>query len=258
MVRKLIVSLIVLFVGWLVYFGVNRYHDHRDGWRNWRRVRRACRGYRKIFQRQCKVRRALTCGKGWTSIAVFRKPTYLACRRALRSETLRKAKNTLNALHPLANAYKLYMTHIGKDRWTMKLPRKLRVLYQPYFRVPLSKIVVGTSDKLKMSAITDCYTIYFETGRGIFRQLRAEVFDDKETESFFLHELAHAEQCFKVGGRNNYARMWFRHLKKSMIFNILRGKKLNHINIHKLQPMEEWAERKGVWVQSQTNNYTQR
>lgn len=256
MVRKaLFWSLLFLFLCGLGGGAFWYWRSRGGSWRERYRAMRACRKYRHRFERRCIVKAGMTRGKGWRKLGRFKARGYLPCRRALRNESLKKAENAISTLHPLVSAYKLYMLYIAKGRRTMRIPRKLRKLYQPYFRVPLGKLRVGTSKHLKMSAITDCYIMFFRPETRMPQQLKNGVFSDESTERFFLHELAHADQCYRVGGRNNYARMWFRHLSKSVIRNILEQKKLSSQNIHKRQPMEKQAERKAIRVQMLTKNH---
>ena len=134
------------------------------------------------------------------------------------------------------------------------LSAKIRKKYQKYYSVPLGRIRFGQTSRLKAPGMTDCYKIYFQSKYNMISEIAKGVFTTKFREELLLHELAHAEQCYRQGGRNNYAKLWFKSLSVGILRNIKKKHKFNDQNLHKKMPMEIQAGSKAIRLQKKVKN----
>jgi len=225
---------------------------------NEKKAKESCTKYKKKYHKPCKIRRGVSCGNGWRKIARFGSGSiqYRSCRKKLKNETANKIRNAYNSTTFLANAYKAYFAWLRKGASMRSIPPKLRAKYQKYYRVNLGRIRVGLASRVKKGAITDCYKIYFASNKtSMMDSIRKGRFKSSGEERLFLHEVAHSEQCYLQGGRNNYAKLWFKQLPVGILKSLTNKVKVNKSNIHDRMPMEVQAESKAVAIRNKVQNH---
>ncbi len=133
---------------------------------------------------------------------------------------------------------KLYQTYMAQLRSRTKMyrlpPKYLRYasLYPQLGN--LKGYRFGYSNhQPKQNATTDCNKTYYNDKKYVNQLKQGRVHSTRLY--WLLHELQHYNQCKRVGGRDNYALMWFRDLDISII------RKRNLKNIHDRMPMEKEA-----------------
>jgi hypothetical protein len=136
--------------------------------------------------------------------------------------------------------YKTYFSRVQNHSTdNQPLPKWIIEKYQRYFKKNLKKITVAESSQVyRGNAMTDCERIYFP--KGTLRDVLVPDSNGKASE-WLLHELWHAEQCRKKGGRNNYAAMWFRTTGIGTINALASGDDKLAKKIHDKNPMESDA-----------------
>jgi hypothetical protein len=134
---------------------------------------------------------------------------------------------------------KLYQTYMIQLRSRTKKMYKLPPKYLRYASLyPQLSNLKGyrfgySNHQPKLNATTDCNKTYYNDEKYV-NQIRQGRIHPKKL-YWLLHELQHYNQCKRVGGRDNYALMWFRDLDISII------RKHNLKNIHNRMPMEKEA-----------------
>src|SRR4030095_7525704 len=95
------------------------------------------------------------------------------------------------------------------------------------------------------TCITDCYDIYCDQDTVLDQVKSGRV----TSGTLIFHELTHVEQCQKQGGREEYAKFWFKNLPQGF-FNAIDGNVKDDFknDVHDKMPMESAASRKGETV----------
>jgi hypothetical protein len=145
----------------------------------------------------------------------------------------------------LYGVYKTFFSWVGDKATLEKMPQLLIDKLDQYYDNNLKDIRYGYTSKFKDLAMTDCYNIYFGDKKMI-DAIKNNNMSDTQTR-WLLHELAHTEQCYKIKGRNNYAKMWFKQMASSIkppyTSDLIK-------KIHDKMPMEVQADAKrdAVWL----------
>lgn len=134
---------------------------------------------------------------------------------------------------------------VGVDRFP--LPSSVARTLAPHFpRLDLGAVEVGLTRKQMADGLTDCTRIYLADPATV-GELRAGVLPSGPFLELFLHELVHADQCLRMGGRDAYALTWFRDLGVGALALLRRGE--GWMDLHAAMPMEaEAAARAAVLV----------
>jgi hypothetical protein len=122
--------------------------------------------------------------------------------------------------------YKIFMSWmasgvVGPD--DVAVPQSLRSRLAPFYDRDLSVVRIAYSSRIDRLGLTDCTKIYFGD-RTIVDAIRLERPLSAGQARWLAHEMTHAEQCLRWGGRKNYADTWFRQLAKEVLAAILQGK----------------------------------
>src|SRR5262245_7657340 len=82
---------------------------------------------------------------------------------------------------------------------------------QEYYKTDLRMIRISKGSGMGGEAITDCTHIRFPEGSLVQSLHQGTLLaEDKDNLRWLLHELRHSDQCSNIGGRKQYANMWFR------------------------------------------------
>jgi hypothetical protein len=160
-------------------------------------------------------------------------------------------------------AFELYMRQIDAGQPKYPLPPIYRdVLRAHYPSVDLEKIRIAFSDQQPPdNATTFCNDIYFNDAEYV-STLRDGGPNEKWT--WLLHELTHAEQCAKGGGRANYGLRWWRELEKAAsgetidVFQttdeLVKQLQELSVKVHGAMPMEQAADANAEAVLAKLRN----
>ena len=191
-----------------------------------------CGEYEKNIGGNCEVQ-SPHCKAGWVKLGDY--GVFQACRRIAPSGSL------------LYDGYKAFMRKWEGKADTHMAPALQAFVKRQYPGVDVARIRFGlVSDTPSSSCITDCYDIYCDKGW---------VLDDIKSgavgSSLIFHELTHVEQCVAQGGREDYAKFWFKNLPVGF-FNAIDGNVKDDFkkDLHNKMPMEKQAEKKGQAVQA--------
>lgn len=112
--------------------------------------------------------------------------------------------------------YKTYMAQLAQGVTMYSLPAFYREMLAPYFG-SLGDYTFGYGSRQPaVNATTDCRKTYYN-GSGFVSHLAAGNLSLDSNFRWLFHELAHTVQCNQAGGRDFYAKMWFDHLKISVM-----------------------------------------
>lgn len=184
-----------------------------------------CTQYKENWGGNCQVHSPL-CNAGWVKLGDYGK--FRACR---------PIEVTANMRY---NAYKAFMRKF-EGKADTKMHPALTDFVKKNYNLDIASVRWGYASNTPSTCITDCTKIYCN---------RRDIIDDVKrgvvNRSIVFHELAHVEQCKKVGGRDDYAKMWFGDLPKGFFGALdpaLDDKFKN--KVHDEMPMEKQAEAKG-------------
>jgi len=132
--------------------------------------------------------------------------------------------------------YRGYMGQLGLGVTLHRLPQLYIDLLQAHYNGSLGNVRFGYADRQPVLATTDCNVIYF--GSNATQAFVDKVKNGGLTHStefkLLFHELRHFSQCTNLGGRDQFAKRWFRDLDIS----ILRQTNVDFQQLHNLMPME--------------------
>ena len=149
---------------------------------------------------------------------------------------------------PTYDLYKTFMSLMSSGVQMKAMPYALIQKLDPYYENNLNKVRYGHASRLVDTAITDCTKIYFSS-KDMTDAIAKNTPLTASSMRWLLHELAHTEQCYKVGGREAYAKKWFKDLGTALITPPFSSNDMKEI--HDKMPMEKAAEAKAVWVRTQ-------
>lgn len=142
----------------------------------------------------------------------------------------------------LYSGYQAYMYWVdqGVAGGKIKLPKNLLGQLKPYYKNDLNGVRVAYTNRFSDLAMTDCSLIYFGN-QDVVNKLK----DAKELEqwefAWLAHEVAHTEQCNKVGGRKKYANMWFKQASGAVLDAVRTGKFADIVsNVRSAQQLAEY------------------
>ena len=199
------------------------------------------------------------CTVGMTTIKRFKdgpggSRNYRACRDKNGPERLKRLGNALApmfGIHTGFNyaSYRSYMKVIDNHAGPKTpLPRETWRTLQPFYtdvNLQTVRIAHSTSGLVGDGCIADCNTIYCVNRRTI------QSWRDGNINQLLTHELEHAAQCARWGGRTMYGLRWFRNLDVSLI-RAIRNDAAAPVDaatrVHDRMPMEEKAEEKAIEV----------
>jgi hypothetical protein len=185
-----------------------------------------CKQFEENWGGNCQVHSPL-CNAGWVKLGDYGK--FRACR---------PIEVTLNMRY---NAYKAFMRKF-EGKADTKMHPALSDFVKKNYDLDLEAVRWGYASNTPSTCITDCTKIYCDK-KNLIEMVRSGTV----TNDIVFHELGHVQQCKKVGGRDDYAKMWFRDLPKGFFGALdpeLDGKFKD--KIHDEMPMEKDAEAKGV------------
>jgi hypothetical protein len=196
-----------------------------------------CNEYQKNIGGSCEVH-SPHCKAGWVKLGDY--GVFQACRHIAPSGSL------------LYDGYKAFMR-----KWEGKADTHMHPALQDFVKahypsVDVARIRWGlVGDTPRSTCITDCYDIYCDKDTVLDQVKNGRV----ESGTLIFHELTHVEQCQKQGGREEYAKYWFRNLPQGF-FNAIDGNVKDDFkaDVHDKMPMESGANRKGEAV---TEEYAQ-
>ena len=144
--------------------------------------------------------------------------------------------------------YKTFMSLMSSGVQMKAMPYALIQKLDPYYANNLNIVRYGHASRLSNTAITDCTKIYFSS-KDMTDAIAKNTPLTASSMRWLLHELAHTEQCYKVGGREAYAKMWFKDLGTALVTPPFSSNDMKEI--HDKMPMEKDAEAKAVQVRTQ-------
>ena len=131
--------------------------------------------------------------------------------------------------------YDTYMTQLAAGVTKRSLPAAyVEVLQSFYPGAPLGNYRFGFSPRQLAVATTDCSMTFFTTQAYVDKVAAGSLTTPNEFRLLF-HEIQHYRQCMQVGGRNQFAKMWWDQIP----LNRLQTFDMNII--HNAMPMEGQA-----------------
>lgn len=155
--------------------------------------------------------------------------------------------------------YKIFMSWAASgvaDPAEIALPQGLEDKLAPFYENDLSVVRIAYSSRLENMGLADCTRIYFSDQKMV-DAVRLDRPLTAGQARWLAHELTHAEQCLRWGGRRNYANTWFRQLAREVLAAILQGNLSTVIQsvsraqssvIHDNMSMEQEAEARAARV----------
>ena len=187
-----------------------------------------CKEYKDNWGGKCEVHSPL-CNLGWVKLADYGK--FRACR---------PIEITANMRY---NAYKAFMRKF-EGKADTKMAPVLADFVKKHYDLDLASIRWGYASNTPSTCIADCTKIYCNK-QSVIDQVKSGVV----TSDIVFHELQHAQQCKKKGGRDDYAKLWFGNLPKGFFGALnpeLDGKFKD--KVHDMMPMEQDAAAKATKV----------
>ena len=132
--------------------------------------------------------------------------------------------------------YRGYMGQLGLGLTLHRLPQLYIDLLQAHYNGSLGNVSFGYADRQPALATTDCNVIYFGTSatRAFVDKVKNGGLTHSAEFKLLFHELRHFSQCTNLGGRDQFAKRWFRDLDIS----ILHQTNVDFQQLHDLMPME--------------------
>jgi hypothetical protein len=191
-----------------------------------------CNEYEKNIGGNCEVQ-SPHCKAGWVKLGDY--GVFQACRRIAPSGSL------------LYDGYKAFMRKWEGKADTYMSPALQDFVKRLYPKVDAARVRWGLVGSTPSSTcITDCYDIYCDKA-WVLDQIKSGAVGS----SVIFHELTHVEQCVAQGGREDYAKFWFKNLPVGF-FKAIDGDIKDEFkkDLHDKMPMEKQAEKKGQAVQA--------
>ncbi|PIT88502.1 MAG: hypothetical protein COU29_01830 [Candidatus Magasanikbacteria bacterium CG10_big_fil_rev_8_21_14_0_10_36_32] len=128
-------------------------------------------------------------------------------------------------------AYKIYMTWVddGVSGSKQDIADSMITKIKSFYKNDLTKVRLAHTTRFDNLAITDCNKIYFGQKDIVTKLSKGNKLTDQQLKWFF-HELVHTEQCSRWGGREHYAKTWFKQISKTVLKKIQQGKLSGIIN----------------------------
>ncbi|MBI4602434.1 MAG: hypothetical protein HY721_10795 [Planctomycetes bacterium] len=137
--------------------------------------------------------------------------------------------------------YKAYMEAMFGAAELYSFPEDLVGKLQPRFPgVDVSAVRFGYRWQPQGNNTTDCSRIYF-SDPGTVARLRLGLDLSPDEWNLVFHEMRHTEQCVSLGGRDEYAKRWFRDLSIALVMTALTDPVSYVWQLHDNMPMEEDA-----------------
>jgi len=171
-----------------------------------------------------------------------------------------KVKSCKKSLKPLTEiqshlalaVYKRYLKSLNAGN-IKPLHSRLVKEFQPHFTVKLNTLSVAlAADSAIGPGITDCSVMYFSDAKFVNKLVTGQQLGDEDNVMYLLHALRHAQHCQGMGGRDIFAREWFkavpikvskkqRKIEPVLIKTVkdIRAKDMEYL--HELMPIEEDA-----------------
>lgn len=195
-----------------------------------------CDEYEDNWGGTCEVHSPL-CNAGWAKLGDYGK--FRACRP-------REVSGDL-----LYDGYKAYMRK-WEGKASTPIPAHLHFFIQREYGIDPDWVRWGTVPRTSNSTcITDCNRIYCDAAyveRRVQDGYNLHRRDDDLITDLLFHELQHVRQCKEVGGRQDYAHLWFSNLSKGLGRAIRDGGSIDAQEIHDFQPMEQDASARGAEI----------
>jgi hypothetical protein len=196
-------------------------------------AQKRCKQYETNIGGNCEVH-SPRCNAGWVKLADYGK--FQSCRKLEPSGSL------------LYDGYKAWMRKWEGKADTKMAPALADFVQKHYPRIDVSKVRFGyVSSTPSSTCITDCNHIYCDD-KSIEDSVKAGVIPQDDADLVF-HELTHVEQCAELGGREAYAKFWFKNVPVGF-FKAIDGNPNDDFQdeLHDKMPMEKDAEKKGEQV----------
>jgi hypothetical protein len=207
-----------------------------------------CNDYRETNRLPCFVSRK-ACPRGFEVIEHFSTNhgvSFSACRdkRHERPSRLGRSSNRLGGTNnqPLLKQFDRLINEIQTQRSgaSSKLPKASREKLSLFFSgLDLSRIELAHSRALKHGCFTDCRQIFCANKDQVDSWTHP---DTPVLSTNLLHQLAHAERCEIMGGRDRFVQAWLRHLPDEVLNALKRGDPIDTDKIHFTMFMESHAE----------------
>ena len=179
-----------------------------------------CVKYEKVEGGSCQVHSPL-CNAGWRAIGDYGK--FRACR------PLELPSGSL-----AYDGYKAFFSHVEGEADTA-IPEHLHPFLKKHYSFDPASVRFGHVTKIGgADCITDCNKVYCKQATRIDAVRKGYAWEE-----IHFHELQHVQQCKNIGGREDYAKMWFKQFAGSFFKSLFTkdpapfGKEL-----HDNMPME--------------------
>ncbi len=135
--------------------------------------------------------------------------------------------------------YKLYMTWVGNgssassELYTDLINKFMQMaIATPRYRFNLADARVAYTSRFNWG-MTDCRKIYFggSSGRALVDNVKNSRALTRGQVYWLAHELTHAEQCTRWGGRKYYALKWFGQVYKQISGVLTSGRFADIVNV---------------------------
>jgi hypothetical protein len=193
-------------------------------------AQKRCKQYETNIGGNCEVH-SPRCNAGWVKLGDYGK--FQSCRRLEPSGSL------------LYDGYKAWMRKWEGKADTPLPPPLAQFVKKHYPKVDVSKIRFGyVSSTPSSTCITDCNHIYCDD-HDVIDSIKRGVIPQDDADLVF-HELTHTEQCSELGGREAYAKFWFKNVPVGF-FNAIDGDVKDDFkdDLHDKMPMEKDADKNG-------------
>lgn len=201
-------------------------------------AQKRCKQYENNIGGNCEVH-SPRCNAGWVKLGDYGK--FQSCRKLEPSGSL------------LYDGYKAWMRKWEGKADTPLPPLLASFVKEHYPRIDVSKVRFGyVSSTPSSTCITDCSHVYCDD-HSVIDAIKRGVIPQDDADLVF-HELTHVEQCAEQGGREAYAKFWFKNLPTGF-FNAIDGDIKDEFkdDLHDQMPMEKDAEKKGAAVATRYN-----
>ena len=199
-----------------------------------------CDKYEKVEGGLCQVHSPL-CNAGWRSIGDYGK--FRACR------PLEAPSGSL-----AYDGYKAFFSGVEGEADTA-IPEHLHPFLKKHYSIDLASVRFGHVTRIKgATCLTDCTKIYCNS-----QPMIDGVRDGYGWIATHFHELQHVQQCKDVGGRKDYAKMWFKQFAGSALKAIFKKDPASFSDeVHDNMPMEKNAATKEVIQQEYERDFWHR
>lgn len=134
--------------------------------------------------------------------------------------------------------YKAYMAALALGVDLYGLPNDLVEKLQPHYpTVDLGSVQFGYRWQPSSNNTTDCHHMFF-SDPDMVQRLRHGMELDANEWNLVFHELQHTEQCSRIGGRDEFAKRWFKDLELAVLLTHLSDPVSYLWELHDKMPME--------------------